>query len=195
MKYFLFIVLFSCSMATYAQSDQIGLRIGEPLSITYKTYIKKDISAEAMIGRGGPNSIQYYRRAFENNRPLSSAIYNSQSASNALSLNLRLAYHQNYNSEFNISEGLLLGYGGVGLQMRSVEVTYYYHTPTGSETLPVSTETRNNIDFGPEAFIGTEYLFQDLPISAFAEFGFFLELMDRLGHLKIQGGIGVRYLF
>ncbi|MEX0882527.1 MAG: hypothetical protein WDZ72_03545, partial [Cyclobacteriaceae bacterium] len=170
-------------------------RIGEPLSITYKTYIKKDISAEAMIGRGGPNSIQYYRRAFENNRPLSSAIYNSQSASNALSLNLRLAYHQNYNSEFNISEGLLLGYGGVGLQMRSVEVTYYYHTPTGSETLPVSTETRNNIDFGPEAFIGTEYLFQDLPISAFAEFGFFLELMDRLGHLKIQGGIGVRYLF
>jgi hypothetical protein len=56
-------------------------------------------------------------------------------------------------------------------------------------------EQRTNVDFGPEAFIGAEYYFDDLPINIFAEAGFFLELLDRVGHVKGQGAIGIRYIF
>lgn len=183
------------SFAVYGQQHQLGLRIGEPFSITYKTYLNEVYSAEAMIGRGSPNNSRYYRRSFENNRPLSSAIYNGHSVSDAFALNLRMAYNESLNGEFDIAEGELLGYGGIGLQLRNVQVDYTYQTPNGTENLPVSTESRSNIDIGPEAFGGAEYVFQDYPVAVFTELGLFLELMNRFGHLKIQGGIGARYLF
>ncbi len=110
-------------------------------------------------------------------------------------MNLRLAYNESLNGEFDIAEGELLGYGGVGLQLRNVQADYTYQTPSGTENLPVSTISRSNIDIGPEAFAGAEYIFQDYPVAVFAELGLFLELMNRFGHLKIQGGVGARYLF
>jgi hypothetical protein len=183
------------SFAVHGQQHQLGLRVGEPISITYKTYLNKVYSAEALIGRGSPNNSRYYRRSFENNRPLSSAIYNGHSVSDAFSLNLRLAYNENLNAEFDIAEGELLGYGGLGIQLRNVQADYTYQIPSGTDNLPVRTTSRSNIDFGPEAFAGAEYIFRDYPVAVFAELGLFLELLDRFGHLKIQGGIGARYLF
>jgi hypothetical protein len=56
-------------------------------------------------------------------------------------------------------------------------------------------DSKRNVDFGPEIFGGGEYYFDDFPISIFAEIGMFVEFLDRFGHLKLQGGLGVRYLF
>lgn len=85
-------------------------------------------------------------------------------------------------------------YAGLGLQVRSVSIDYFYNTPNATEGATELIESRSNIDFGPEIFIGSSYYFEDLPISIFVELGFLTEIVDRL-HLKGQGAIGVRYLF
>ncbi|WP_158859069.1 hypothetical protein [Lunatibacter salilacus] len=195
MKKVTLFVLFIMPLFGIAQEHQIGLRLGEPFSITYKTYLDEHFSVEGLIGRGSPNSTPYYRRAFENNRPVSSAVYSGHSVSDAFSLHARVAYNEDISSEFDISEGTLLAYVGVGAQIRSARVDYAYFTPSASDFPVMRAESRNNIDFGPEGYIGSEYIFQDLPLSVFAEVGLFLELVDRPGHIKLQGGIGARYLF
>lgn len=184
----------SFPLLAYSQEHHLGIRIGEPLSITYKTYIDDRFSIEGMIGRAGANSGQYYRRSFENNRPGPGALYGSHSASSGFSLNFRGAYNEDISSEFDIVEGALFAYGGAGLQLRSVKVNYVYYNDLATTVVP-QYEKRTNVDFGAEGFIGSEYFFEDLPMSVFAEVGLFLEILDRPGHLRLQGGIGARYLF
>jgi hypothetical protein len=177
----------------FAQEGGIGLRLGEPFSITYKTFIDDNISLEGMIGRSGPNSGQYYQRDFDNNRPSPNSFYLGHSTSNSWSINFRGAYHEDFTSEFNIGSGYLLGYAGVGVQLRSILVDYAY---TDTSISPVALrETRRNMDLGPEIFTGAEYYFDEAPISVFGEVGFFMELLDRFGHFRLQGAVGVRYLF
>jgi hypothetical protein len=110
-------------------------------------------------------------------------------------LNFRGAYNENISAEFDIVEGSLFAYGGAGLQIRSVRVNYLYTDGISSTFYVPLNETRTNIDFGPEGFIGSEYFFEDLPLSAFAEVGLFFELLDRPGNLRLQGGLGARYIF
>ncbi len=183
---FLLLPLFSI-----AQERGIGIRFGEPLSITYKDFISDYISIEGMIGSAGVNGNSYYRRDFDSNLPSPNAFYIGHSANRGVSFNIRGAYHEDFTDEFGIEQGYLLGYAGAGAQLRSVRVNYVY---SSNQTVSLS-EQRTNIDFGPEAFVGGEYYFDDLPINVFAEFGLFLELLDRVGNIKAQGGIGVRYLF
>jgi hypothetical protein len=181
-------------LTSFAQESSIGLRLGEPLSITYKTFLDENISVEGMFGRAGVNSAQYYRRSFENNRPSSNAFYAGHSTGNVLSFNARIAYNEDFTDDFGITEGYLLGYAGVGAQLRSVSVNYAYTDSSLSPT-NIFGENRRNIDFGPEVYGGAEYYFDDLPINVFAEVGLFMELLDRFGHLRLQGAIGVRYIF
>lgn len=193
MKKIVFLAFLVIPIFGFAQEDGVGLRLGEPLSITYKKFLDDQFALEAMIGRGGPNSANYYRRAFENRPTTPNAFYASHAASSGFTLNLRGMLHEDITDELNISEGYLLGYAGAGVQFRSIGVSYAYTDPSISPA--VFRDDRRNIDFGAEAFGGAEYYFNDLPISIFAEIGLFMEVLDRFGHLRLQGGIGVRYLF
>lgn len=194
MKKLILMILGLIPVMTFAQESSVGLRLGEPLSITYKTFLDENISVEGMFGRAGVNSAQYYRRSFENNRPTANAFYQSHSAGSALSINGRIAYNEDFTDEFGITEGYLLGYAGLGAQLRSVRVDYTY-TDTALSPTNIFRDNRRNIDFGPEIYGGAEYYFDDLPINVFAEIGLFMELLDRFGHLRLQGAIGVRYIF
>lgn len=179
-------------MLGYAQEDGIGLRLGEPLSITYKKFLDDNFAIEGMFGRAGINSNQYYQRSFDNNRPSPNAFYASHSTGSSFAFNLRAAYHEDITDDLNIEVGYLLAYAGAGVQLRSTRVDYTYGA--GDVTVLLR-ESRKNIDLGPEIFVGGEYYFDDLPISVFAETGVFVEFLDRFGHFKLQGGLGVRYIF
>lgn len=195
MKKAILFVFMCLPFIAYSQEHHLGIRVGEPLSITYKTYVNEQFSLEGMIGRAGANSSQYYRRSFENNRPFAGALYGTHTASGGLSLNLRGAYNEEISSEFDVVKGALFAYGGAGLQLRSIGVDYYYYDQVASSTIVPLHEKRTNVDFGAEGFIGSEYFFDDLPLSVFAEVGLFLEILDRPGHVRLQGGVGARYLF
>lgn len=186
--------IFFIPMISFAQERGVGIRFGEPISITYKDFISDYISIEGMIGSAGVNGASYYQKDFESNPPSSNSFYISHSVKKGLSFNVRSAYHEDFTDSFGITQGYLLAYGGAGIQLRTTSVTYSYEENQVSNG-NIRNESRTNVDFGPEAFIGSEYYFSDLPMNVFAEFGLFVELLDRIGHIKAQGGIGVRYLF
>lgn len=182
------------SISSFGQQHQLGIKLGDPYGITYKTPINGKFSFEGVVGRGSRNSRQYYRRTFENDRPVSSARYSNHQVSGAFSLQARGLYEESFSEDFNISEGELTVYAGLGLQFRSVNIDYFYNTPNATENATELIESRSNIDFGPEILIGSTYYFENLPIATFVELGFLTEIADRL-HLKGQVAIGVRYLF
>jgi hypothetical protein len=194
MKYLLSFLLILVASTLFAQQHQLGLRIGDPYGITYKTPVNDKFSVEGILGRGSQNSSQYYRRTFENSRPVSSARYFGHQVSGAFSLHVRGIYEESFSDDFNISEGDLTVYAGLGLQFRSVNIDYFYTTPNATPNTAEVRESRTNIDFGPEVFLGSAYYLEDLPIGFFIEVGFLTEIVDRL-HLKGQGAIGARYLF
>jgi hypothetical protein len=107
-----------------------------------------------------------------------------------------MAAHTDITDSFELEEGTLLGYAGLGAQLRTTQVSYLYGTfaNTMNPPKPFETDTRTNGDFGPEFFIGADYYFDSNPFAVFVEAGIFTELIDR-AHLKGQGGIGIRYLF
>jgi hypothetical protein len=193
-RFRLLLLLFLCPLFGLAQERGAGLRLGEPFSLTYKDFIEDYLSYEVMLGSGGINSSEYYRKDFESNPPASNAFYVGHSASRGVSINFRMALHQDITDVFEINQGYLLGYAGAGVQIRSTNVDYSYVTNSIGGNQQSLSEERSNFDFGPEAFAGAEYYLSETPISIFAEFGLFLELIDRI-NIKGQGGIGVRYLF
>ncbi|MCE7057382.1 hypothetical protein LZF95_22060 [Algoriphagus sp. AGSA1] len=193
MKYSIIILLAILPFISIAQERGIGIRLGEPLSLTYKDFLTDYISIEGMIGSAGINGASYYQRDFERNLPEPNAFYVSHRANKGVSFNVRSAYHEDITDVFGITEGYLLAYGGAGIQLRTTRVTYSYTDRLSSSI--IKNDNRTNVDFGPEVFIGAEYYFDDVPIALFGEAGFFLELIDRIGHIKGQGGIGVRYIF
>jgi len=195
LKYRLIVLFALLPFFSFAQERGIGIRLGEPLSLTYKDFIEDYLSYEVMIGMAGVNNSDYYRKDFENNPPASNSFYQSHSASKGVSINARVALNEDITDVFEITQGYLLGYAGAGVQIRTTNVNYsYFQNIASSATQPLLTEDRTNFDFGPEAFAGAEYYFDETPISVFAEVGMFLELIDRV-NIKGQGGIGVRYLF
>lgn len=194
MKYRILFLLFSLPMLSLAQERGAGIRLGEPLSFTYKDFIEDYLSYEIMLGGAGINGSDYYRKDFENNPPSSNAFYQGHAASRGVSINFRMALHEDITDVFDITQGYLLGYGGAGIQVRTTNVDYTYIQSNPGLPETVLREKRNNFDLGPEVFAGAEYYFDETPISVFVEVGMFLELIDRI-NLKGQGGIGVRYLF
>ncbi len=195
MQYRLVILLLVLPLFSMAQERGFGIRLGEPLSLTYKDFLDDYFSFEVMLGTAGVNGDSYFRRDFDNNPPASNAFYVGHRTENGASINIRGAYHEDITDMFGIEEGYILAYGGVGAQLRTTQVTYVYYLDQIGNGTPTLSDSRSNIDFGPEVFVGSEYYLDELPLSVFAEIGFFMELADRLGHVRGQGGIGVRYLF
>lgn len=195
MKYQILLLFLLLPFIGLAQERGVGIRLGEPISLTYKDFIEDYLSYEIMIGSAGVNGSDYYRKDFENNPPSSNAFYQGHSAKKGVSINFRMALNEDITDLFEITQGYLLGYGGVGVQIRTtnVDYTYFQNTP-GNPNQSLMREERSNFDLGPEAFAGAEYYFDETPISVFLEVGMFLELIDRI-NVKGQGGIGVRYLF
>lgn len=194
MKIRLFLLTLLCPFLLQAQERGAGVRLGEPFSLTYKDFFEDYWSFEVMLGSGGVNSGEYYQKAFENNPPESNAIYGGYSARRGISLNFRMALHEDFTDMFEITQGYLLGYAGAGVQIRTTYVDYTYFLTPNRPGSPFLNESRTNFDLGPEVFAGAEYYFDELPISVFAELGLYLELIDRI-NMRGQGGIGVRYLF
>lgn len=179
-----------------AQERGIGVRLGDPFSISYKDFVKDYLSYEIMVGSGSINAESYFIESFARRPPSPSAIATSVAATKGISLGFRMATHTDITDYFELEEGTLLGYFGLGAQLRTTQVSYVYGAFANTMNPPTAlkTETRTNGDFGPEFFVGADYYFDSAPFAVFAETGLFLELIDRR-HLKGQGGIGIRYLF
>lgn len=179
-----------------AQERGLGFRFGDPFYISYKDFVRDYLSYEVLVGSGSINRDAYYQKSFNRRPPSSAATLVSLEGTRGVAVSFRMALHADFTNVFTLEGGYLLGYAGLGAQLRTTQVNYRYTqvSNTMNPPLPLQTENRTNGDLGPEAFLGAEYYFDPVPFSVFMEAGVFTELIDR-AHLKGQGGIGIRYLF
>lgn len=190
LKSLLFFLFIATSFCINAQErpNGIGLRVGDPLGITYKKYGSEN-SYEAIFGRALYQGDRYYYKRY-------SKVFYKKYDSGYSYLGtyyvqpFALAFHFLKNYNINSIAGLYW-YFGAGPQIRFGQIQYVYKNAAGLRI----EENAFQFDVGANAVIGAEYAFQDAPISIFAELGLNLELWNMPFALWGIGGVGARFRF
>ena len=174
----------------------IGFKLGDPFAFTYKFYATKNFSLVADFGR--PSSAlynRYFRDKFTEYLPGDTVTYLSHKVKSDLIGELKFLYQFDAKK---ISPGLQV-YVGAGWEWKSTNLEYSYTSESGSSGSSGLNEI-NNFDAsrftqGPQAIIGIEYAYFQLPISAFMEVEYFMDVQSDPGWSKVEGGVGLRYVF
>jgi len=178
------------STVLYAQQQSIGVRLGDPMGITYKNYFLRNKAVELVLGSAAPGWHQrYYEKSFEFRDQYSAYRYRSHTVESTVYLQGRYLLH--FDIPVEGMEGHLRWYWGAGALLKFSKVKYRF---ADKETSALMTDERGDVDFGPEGIAGMEYTFQDVPVTIFGEVSLMLEVADR-PTLRSFAGIGARYNF
>jgi hypothetical protein len=175
-----------------AQKQSLGLRMGDPVGVTYKRYTHTNKAIEFIFGTASPNwRRNYYENSFHEYDKYDGYIYRSHKLDNPVYLQARYLMHYNIPAEG--MEGALQWYWGLGAMLKFGKVEYRYQEgPPGNNP---RTDVRNTIDFGPDGIAGVEYTFEDVPLNVYGEVSLLIELADRPVTLQAFGAVGVRFIF
>lgn len=166
----------------------IGLRLGDPVGITYKSYFANPMALEIVVGTSSANwHNNYYRKAFNSASRFDGFDYIDHQVNYTISLQGRLLWHQAVPANV---EGRLDWFYGFGVHIRSSDVEYSYFEQDIRRF-----DKKQNFDLGPEGVVGVEYELLDFPIVAFAEANLMAELIDNPFRFRLFGALGVRYAF
>jgi len=177
----------------------VGVKLGDPFAFTYKFYGSKNfaIALDAGSAASGLYS-EHHRNNFDKNFELDSSILNIESFS---------YLSHTVNSEWvlegkilfqNDASDLLKGlqwYVGAGLQWRQLDIEYEYLLEINFTDNQIDRFNVKSTTMGPTAALGIEYAYFDLPISAFLEVEGYYDLVENPGWFRLQGGVGLRYVF
>lgn len=173
----------------WAQQQAIGIRAGDPVGITYKKYFSGSNAFEFIFGTASRSWHQnYYRNSFNEFDKYEDRRYLSHHVESTIYLQGRYLLHNDIMVDG--MEGSWQWYWGAGALLKLAKVEYRFQ-----EDLPpynIDTDVSTDIDLGPEGIIGTEYTFEDLPITFFGEASLFIELADRPATLRAFGALGMR---
>jgi len=175
----------------------LGLKVGDPVAVTYKLYPNKHWSFAMDAGKAASGLYsKYYREVFNDYLPDSlqgedGIRYLSHSVSADWLVEAKALYQWSIE---RISPGLQL-YAGLGWQWRYTTLRYTYvpYDPFAQSETGEFTETR--FTYGPVAVVGFEYSNFSLPLSAFIEIEGFVDTLLDPGYKRFQGGAGLRYIF
>jgi len=171
----------------------IGIKIGDPFAITYKFYPTEFLGIEFVGGLAASGLYsKYHRSNFNNFEQFDTLSYEAHNVKSDITIQARIMYHS------KVLDSKVRGldvFIGAGWQFRSHEVIYEYLYQPDPNTDESGSQTISQFTSGPEIFAGLEYAYFDLPISAFVETGVFKNLDIENSKIKLQGGIGVRYIF
>lgn len=185
------IVLLSCYVSK-AQDRSLGLRLGYPLGITFKSYIQSNHAVEFLLGTAPAGwNTYYYEKSFPKYNEFDNDQYLSHRVKSTLYIQGRYLFQ--YNIPVDGMEGKLDWYWGAGALLKFANVEYKYNTKEPPH--PVYYETVTDVDFGPEFMAGMEYTFEDVPITLFGEVSAFIELANRPMVLRGFAGVGGRLRF
>jgi len=183
------IFIFSAS-EIFAQHQGIGLRLGEPLGITYKRYLPGNRAVEFVLGTAPKDwSDNYYTNSFEDRYDDQDEV--NHDVKSVLYLQGKYLFHNPISAEG--IEGKFTWYWGPGILLKTARVEYHYRDEARIDNRVYETN-RTDVDFGPELVGGIEYTFEDAPIAVFGELELLLELTDRTT-FRLLGGVGARFNF
>jgi len=178
----------------------IGLKLGDPLAITYKYYPSKRFAIAADIGKTASGLYNgYYRKKLDEYQDYdtlsgdASITYLSHKVKADFIGEIKLLYQ--FDAK-NISPGMQV-YVGAGWEWKytKIEYTYLYNGTNGNnENLPGTFNITRQTQ-GPQVVVGIEYSYFKLPISAFIELEYFADIQADPGWRTIEGGVGLRYIF
>ena len=175
-----------------AQKQGVGLRIGNPLGITYKRYLPNDRAFEFGLGTASPGwNANYYKNSFKDYDQYENDEYRSHDVNSTVYLQGRYLFQ--YNIPIEGMVGKLDWYWGVGALLKFANVNFTYQN--GDSPSNTVHDARTDIDFGPEGIAGMEYTFDDVPITVFGEVSLMLEFADRPLTFRSFGAAGARFNF
>jgi hypothetical protein len=175
----------------------LGIKLGDPVALSYKYYPNKKWAFGADIGKAASGLYsKYYREAFHTYLPDTltgeeSIEFISQRAITDWYAEAKFLYQ--WDAE-KISPGLQL-YAGLGWQWRSTKLEFDYIYEDGLFENELGKFKRSRFTYGPSAIVGFEYSYFSLPMSAFIEIEWFTDALLDPGYNRFQGGIGLRYIF
>ena len=200
--------LFSLTSFSQKEEDQeakhpigIGLRVGDFNGISTQYFLTEQrISFELNIGRSyffGDNYEKRFEQYAEKNA-IEYLNYHEERAFEGASLGFK----------FNIAKYGNIGnvphfywYGGTGFQLRNFKLDHSYSIPitaANSSIVKASDITVTDVkhsSYGLDFIIGSEYVFQEFPMSVFVDLSTFVEMAELRQNLMGQMGFGVRVHF
>ena len=168
----------------------IGIKVGDPFALTYKYYFSKHFAMAADIGHSASGLYsKNYSEIFYEFQPETSDYYSHDVKADWVG-EAKVLYQIGIDE---ISPGLQL-YVGLGWEVRNLKIQYdYFATDDGLSKNFQDEYTR--LTQGAQGVFGIEYSYFKLPISAFMELEYYYDLVKDPGYTKIQGGVGLRYVF
>ena len=172
--------------------NAIGVKLGDPFALAYKHYKKKNRAFAFEVGKP---SASLYNRYFRNS--FNSLVPDSIRASGDLQyLGHKIVYDwvaevkwQYQLDAKKISKGLQF-YSGLGWQVRATKIVYEYKLETTVHQLE-----EKRLPQGPVVNMGFEYSNFSLPISAFIEMEWVMDVSFDKGYNRMMGGVGLRYVY
>lgn len=185
---------YACPVLESVKSPHaIGVRIGEPIGITYKAYFLKRFGFEVIAGTSiGGVYVNFIRDQFDQNPAYDSLNYVGHVVNYTVTGQARLVMHNPLPEAITGTRGVDW-YIGVGGMYRLLNVRYTYERGSTPTDFEIGSITESFNVAGPEAFIGFEYLLPGTQVAAFAEGGVFFDLLNSSQDPRFQGGIGLRY--
>jgi hypothetical protein len=181
----------------------LGLKVGDPFSISYKFYPNKKFGFTLDVGKAASGLYsRYFREQFANYAATdtfsnidASMQYLSHRVKADLVGEFKLMYHVDARK---VSPGLQV-YIGAGWQWKTTHLRYDYLYNNGdlnpSEPGTFGQFERHRFTMGPQIVTGIEYAYFQIPISAFMEVEYFTDILVDPGWKRFEGGIGLRYIF
>lgn len=175
----------------------LGVKLGDPFALTYKYYASKSFALAVDLGRTASGLYRdYYESRFETYRQQAgerpNVVYIGHKVESDWVLEGRLLYHADVSRTV---EGLQ-AYAGAGWAWKRTALVYdYQYQQVGSDADPFGSLTSRGFAIGPQFVVGLEYSYFSIPVSAFLETEYFVDVREDPGARRVEGGIGLRYIF
>jgi hypothetical protein len=178
----------------------IGIKLGDPFAITYKYYFNDKFAVAADIGKASSGLYnRYFREKFDEyvvtdtfSTSDAAIEYYTHKVIADLIGEVKLLYSFDASK---IATGLQV-YIGAGWEWKNTKLEYdYTYRESASDPDKFGRFQRTRFTMGPQAVIGIEYAYFKIPISAFMELEYFSDVLADPGWSRVEGGVGLRYIF
>jgi len=180
----------------------IGIKFGDPVSLSYKYRETKHLSFVADLGKSTSGLYnKYYRDAFQKSYLPDSLSQNQtvQYLSHKTLSDWFVEFKVLYQTEVSQLVNGLNVFIGVGSQWRNTSIRYSYIyegiDSKGNHQTKIGSTDQERFTYGLVAISGLEYAAFSIPLSAFIEIEYFTDGLVDTGYQRFQGGVGLRYNF
>jgi len=171
----------------------VGIKVGDPVGITYKLYFLERFAIEIL---GGYTTSGLYADFIRDQFAEDNPDYEYLGHENRFSPTgqFRILVHNPLPAGITGEAGVDWYIGG-GIDVKTIKTEYTFETGSDPSDFMIDSTVETYVLVGPEAVLGFEYVIPNMPITAFAEGGVFFDLSGNLSGPQLQGGLGVRYNF